>query len=141
MKRQQGRVGERVRRSALSPEKLATKLRAPSAKERPEERRVALSLHCTLTSERENCSVRPSVEKDQRQPRSQVDRDRGTASWSESSLGLSVGVLPWPGGPKQVECAPSSDPGEARTLKLGAGWDELSAVFTRTREAAQLYAA
>ena len=36
MKRQQGRVGEMVRRSALSPEKLATKLRDPlRATERP----------------------------------------------------------------------------------------------------------
>ena len=65
MKRKQGRVGERVRRSALSPEKLATKLRAPVRKSDPKRDGFALSLHCALTSKRENCSVRPNVEKDQ----------------------------------------------------------------------------
>jgi len=75
-------------------------------------------------------TVRSSVEKDQRQPRSQIDRDRGTASWSEFSLGLA--------GRSKLGARGRLAPDGAHFLDLGAGWDDLSAAFTRTREAAQV---
>jgi hypothetical protein len=60
-------------------------------------------------------------------------RSSPLACWSEFSLGLA--------GRSRLSARRLLTPDGAHFLKLGAGWDDLSGVFTRTREAAQVYAA